>query len=106
MGDQSYVVALLWAWLMTNPDYYMSYVSPYTQLRYIGRDMSICAIKIGGHYRHKAEFRAIVPALSCVCRFERLVVPRGLGTPVSAHRQRWSEDGSIIPMRERQVVWS
>ena len=105
MADNSYVVALLWAWLMTNPDYYMSYVSPYTQLRYIRGDTSMCAIKIGGHYRRKAEFRALIPALSSTCRFERLVIPRGLGTPVTAYRQRWNEEGSIIPIRNRQTVW-
>lgn len=104
--QDSYVIALLWAWLMTNPDYYMSYVAPYTQLRYIGDHRSICAVKVGGHYRRRADFKTLVPALSCVCKFERLVVPRGMGTPVSAHRQRWDEAGNIIPIRQRQVIWA
>ena len=103
--DKSYAVSLLWTWLMQNPDYYMSYVAPYTQLRYIGNDKSVCAVKVGGHYRRKEGYRWLVPSLSCVCKFERLCRPRGMGVPVRAARQRWDEDGRLIPMRERVLIW-
>ena len=105
--DKNYVVALVYAWLMENPDYYMTYVAPYTQLRYLtGPVGGVCAIRIGGHYRRRIDYKMLLPSLASVCKFERLVTPRGLGTPVYAHRQRWDEEGHIIPIRQRQVVWA
>ena len=110
MDEQSaaYAIALVHAWLMTHPEYYSVYVAPYTQIRYCheGHAPTLTAVRIGGHYRRKAEFKTLVPALGCVCKFERLTVPRGLGTPLIAYRQRWNEDGSIIPVAHRQLAWA
>ena len=106
--DASYVVSLVWAWLMRNPDHHMTYVAPYTQLRYISGPVpqGVCAVQIGGHYRRRLDYKMLLPALACVCKFERLVVPRGMGAPLTAHRQRWDEDGRIIPMAARRLVWA
>jgi hypothetical protein len=103
--DNSYVIALVWSWLMTNPEYYMTYVPSYSQVRYIGAEKHFCVIKVGAHYRRRAEFRTLVPALSCVCKFERLAVPRGLSTPLMARKQRTDEYGHLIPLRDRQLIW-
>ena len=109
MCDRSYGVALVHAWLLNHPEYYSTYVAPYTQLRYCagpGLNMSTCAVKIGGHYRRRAAYKMLVPALASVCKFERLSIPRGLGTPIVAYRRRWEDDGSIIPVRYRTLAWA
>lgn len=104
----AYCVSLIYAWLMNHPEYYSTYVQPYTQLRYChdGVTPTVCAVKVGGHYRRRAAYKNLIPALGSVCKFERLCVPRGLGTPLIAYRTRWEEDGSIIPLRYRQLQWA
>ena len=91
---------------MRNPDYFMTYVAPYSQIRYMADGNGFCAVKVGGHYRRKQEFKALVPAMSCVCKFERLASPRGMAPPTKAHKQRWTEWGHIVPLRERYFVFS
>jgi len=63
------------------------------------------AVRVGGHWRRLAQWAKVVPALSCVCKFERLTEPRYLGTPQSAYKQRWDEDGERIPRKYRVLVW-
>ena len=106
--EGAYAVALVYAWLMNHPEYYSTYVAPYTQFRYChdGPSPTVCSIMVGGHYRRSAAYKNLVPALGCVCRFERLSVPRGLGTPIVAFRRRWEEDGQIIPIRYRTYAWA
>lgn len=103
----AYVVALVYAWLMEHPEYYSTYVAPYQQIRYcLGSPQpTVCSVKVGGHYRRRAAYKYLVPAMGCVCKFERLCVPRGLGTPIIAFRRRCDEEGSLIPVRYRSLAW-
>lgn len=104
---KAYCVALVYAWLVNHPEYYSTYVAPYTQLRYCheGRSPCICTVHVGGHYRKRAAYKNLLPALGCTCKFERLAVPRGLGTPLIAIRRRWEQDGALIPLRHRTLAW-
>ena len=104
---KAYTIALVYSWLMQNPDYYSTYVAPYTQLRYCndGPAPMMLMVEVGGHYRRRAAYKTLIPAIASTCKFERLVVPRGLGTPVLAFRRRWDEDGSIIPIQHRTYTW-
>jgi hypothetical protein len=104
--DKSTVVALVWAWLAEHPEHYCSYVNPFTQLRWSPQERRMLAVRVGGHWRRLAQWARVVPALNCVCHFERLVKPRHMGTPVSAHRERWSRDGAFIPRLYRVLVWT
>ena len=104
--DQAYVVALVYAWLMTHPEHYMTYVGPYNQLRYEAHTGTIFAVTVGAHYRRRAAWKRVPGALGCVCVFERLVVPRGLGQPVIAVRQRRNNEGDLIPWQQRTVAWA
>jgi len=102
----NYVIALLWAWLAENPEYYCSWVPPHVQLRFNRSEAKHIATRVGGHWRRREGWGKIASALGCVCRFERLVVPKGLGTPMHAMRLKWDEDGNIVPRRYRVLVWA
>ena len=47
----------------------------------------------------------VLPALRCVCKFELLVKPRYVGTPLEVHRQRWDHEGEYIPRKYRAMVF-
>lgn len=106
--DRAYVIALVYAWLLSNPQYYSTYVAPYTQLRLLNGRASpgVCVIKVGGHYRRRTPYKGLLPALACACRFERLVIPRGLGTPIACSRRRRDENGELVPIHNRVYEWA
>ena len=103
--DASYVVSLLHAWLVEHPEYYSSWVGPHTQLRYSVRAGRMLKTRVGGHWRRLACWGRVLPALQCVCKFERLARPRVLPPPPVARRERFDEDGGVIPLRLRVLVW-
>jgi hypothetical protein len=105
-GSEGLVVALVWAWLMDNPDYFCSWVGSYTQLRWCPHAARHLACRVGGHWRRLADFSKLPATIQLTCKFERLVIPKWLGTPVVAHRQRWTEEGVPIPRRYRVLVFS
>lgn len=100
-----YAIALVYAWLLENPSYYCSWVNAYTQLRYCPDAKRLVSQWVGGHWRRRAEWARVLPALRCVCKFDHcLVNPTRLGTPVRAVRQRKDEEG-LIPRRYRVTVY-
>lgn len=103
--DNSLVMALVWAWLASHPEHYCSYVRPFTQFRWSPAERRMLAVKVGGHYRHLAQWAKAMPAVACVCRFERLVEPRVLTTPAEATISRRGEFG-LIPRRYRVLVFA
>lgn len=104
--DRSYAVALVWAWLAEHPEYYCSWVNPFTQLRWNPSESRMLATRVGGHWRRLAQWARVVPALNCTCKFERLTRPRYLSTPPAPVRARWTEAGEFIPRRYRVLVWA
>ena len=101
----SYAIALVHAWLIEHPEYYCSYVRPYTQLRWCQNPPRMLACKVGGHWRRLADWASVLPALRRTCKFEVLAQPRYLSAPLSVTKERWSEDGEIIPRRYRVYVF-
>jgi hypothetical protein len=106
MGDNSYAIALLWAWLAEHPEHYCSWVNPYTQLRWCPKEKKTIATRVGGHWRRLSEYARLVPALNCVCKFERIARPRFLGTPMRAVREARDGEGNLIPRKYRVLVWA
>ena len=100
---KAYGLALVYAWLAEHPEYYCSWVNPYTQLRWSPVDKRMLACKVGGHWRRLADWATVFPALRSTAKFELLSIPKNLDTPVMATRLRWDEDGEIIPRKFR--VW-
>jgi len=100
-----YVIALVWAWLMEHPEHYCTYVNAFTQLRWSPSEKKLLAVRVGGHWRRLANWGRVLPSLGCVCRFERLVKPRYVGTPLEAHKERWDHEGEFIPQKYRVVVF-
>ena len=106
MGDKATAIALVWAWLAEHPEHYCSYVNAFTQLRFNPAEKKMVAVRVGGHWRRLAQWAKLVPALNMTCKFERLVKPRYMGTPPTAHKERWHPDGEFIPRRYRVLVWA
>ena len=79
-----YVLALVNAWLLEHPEEYCAWVSPYTQLRYSPAPPWITSVRVAGHWRRLAAYAHLLPPLRAVCKFEQLVKPRCLDTPVRA----------------------
>lgn len=104
--DNGTVVALVWAWLAQHPEHYCSYVNPFTQLRWSPTEKRMLAVRVGGHWRRLAQWARVVPALNCVCKFERMVTPRYMSTPPETRRERWTRDGDFIPRQYRVFVWA
>ena len=106
MPDNGYAVALLHSWLLQHPEHFLSYVNSYTQLRWSPDDNKMIATRVGGHWRRLADWGGVIERLNCVCKFERLSTPRYLGTPMKVTRSRWNEDGTIIPLKHRVLIFS
>lgn len=100
-----YAIALVWAWLVEHPEYYCTYVKPFTQLRWSPNEKKMLAVRVGGHWRRLAMWARVLPALNCVCKFERLVKPRYVHAPLDAHKERWDEQGEFIPRKYRAIVF-
>ena len=64
----TYVLSLVHAWLLENPEHTKIWVEHYTQLRTLGGITRL--VTVGGHYRAKDRRLA---ALCCVAKFERIV---------------------------------
>lgn len=103
--DTGYVVALLDAFIVANPGLYASWVPTYTQLRWDPKRRLHTRCLVSGHWRHHAECAQLVPRLRCVCKYERLVKPALLGTPVRAIKPKYDEDGVWVPPRYRIYVF-
>ena len=100
-----YEIALVWAWLAENPEYYCSWVAPYVQMRFDRGSEKHIVTRVHGHWRRMDGWGGVLQKLACVCRFEKLVVPKGIGAPVRAVRMKWDEEGRIIPHKYRVLVW-
>ena len=101
-----YAIALVYGWLMDHPEYYCQWVNPYVQIRWSPSNKAPVARRIGGHWRRGALFAKLPSALRCTCKFELLIPPRYLGPPQIPYRERWTEEGEIIPRRYRALVWA
>jgi hypothetical protein len=99
----SYALALVYAWLIEHPEHYCSYVRPYTRMQWSPVDRNVLACRVGAHWRRLADWAHVLPAMQCTCKFEVLSTPKHLGTPLTAHKRRWEEDGTMIPRKYR--VW-
>ena len=106
MSDGATFIALVWAWMAENPEYYCSWVCPHRQFRWSHREGRLLATHVGGHWRRLACWARVVPALNCVCHFERLVKPRYMGPPALAIRERRNPSGEFIPRRYRMLIWA
>ena len=47
------VMGLVWAHLQSNPEALLAWVSPYTQVRYMGYSRGFSLVHVAGHYRQK-----------------------------------------------------
>lgn len=103
--DGSTAIALVWAWMAEHPQHYCSWVGSFTQLRWSPVERKLIAVRVGGHWRRLANWARVVPALNCVCKFERIATPRYMGPPMRSVRQRWNEEGGIVPRRYRVHVF-
>ena len=70
-----YAVALVWAWLAEHPEYYSSWVSSHSQMRWSAAERRMVVTRVGGHWRRLANWGGIMPNVGRVCKFERLVRP-------------------------------
>ena len=100
--DHSYVIGLVWSWIAQHPDYYCSWVGPYTQLRWCPDERRMVGTVVGGHYRRLATMSQLMPALACTCNFERLV------QPITRPPRKTPRDTSIrpYPQRYRAYIWA
>ena len=101
----SYVISLIEAWLMTHPDYWMSWVQPHSQLRYSPAERRLITRRVGGHYRRHAGWAHILPALACTCHHERIATPVRMWTPSVPKRIRHDSEGELIPRKYRVFIW-
>ncbi len=97
-----YVLTLVYSWMVEHPEYYSSWVKPYTQLRWSHTDKRMIKCSVGGHWRRHADWATVLPTLRCTAKFEMLGIPKQLGTPMHVARSRWDEMG-MIPRQHR--VW-
>lgn len=98
-------VSLVWAWLVEHPEHYCAWVNSFTQLRWSPKENRMLATRVGGHWRRLACWARVIPALNCVCKFERIGKPKYMGVPPSVARGRWDEEGTYIPQRYRVLVF-
>ena len=104
--DKHYAVALVYAWLVENPEYYSSWVRPHLAVRYSPREEKLMSTTVGGHWRRLAGWGGTLPSLGCVCNFERLAKPAIIGAPPQVQRRRYDENGDFIPRVYRYLIWS
>ena len=102
-ADQPLVLALVWARLAEHPEYYCSWVKPFTQLRWVGGRMNVC--RVGGHWRRMALWANVLPNLASVCKFEKLASVTKLEPRVGPLRLKWDENGEWVPPRYRTLVY-
>lgn len=103
MTEPSYALALVFAWLLDNPEYYSVYVAPYSQLRWFdnGRRPGVQSVHVSGHYRRKAKYANLLPAIRATCKFELLHTPSLLSSPYNVVRVRRDEEGRLLAPNER-----
>ena len=106
MCDRQYALSLVRAHLLHHPEY-LSWVPSYTTIRYCKKKAH--SVRVAGHYRRKALYARLLTSLEATCRLQELVYPQDatrVGPPPNAHKERWSKDGDIIPIRLRQLEWT
>ena len=98
------VMGLVWAHLQSNPEALLAWVSPYTQVRYMGYSRGFSLVHVAGHYRQKTVLASAANAIRAVCKFERVVAPHRYCVRPSRPRRRRRADGSLISraMRDEQ----
>ena len=100
------VIGLVHAWLLQHPEHISTYVNPYSQLRWHPTEKRMLAVRVGGHWRRLDGWGSVFAALRCVCKFvHELVQARYLGTPMRAVKQRWDENGDVIPRKYRVTIF-
>lgn len=98
-------IALTYAWILQNPSYYCSWVNGYTQTHWDGTQHVANLVK--GHWRRRADWARVLPALRCVCKFDKeLVNPVALGPPMRVVRPRRDPDGDLIPRTYRVTIFA
>ena len=101
----STAIALVHAYVLEHPELWGVWVNDYTSLRWSGRAHRLVQHRVNGHWRRKALWGKLVPALNCTCKFEPLANPSRLITPPVARRARRDEDGVLLDRRYRVLVW-
>lgn len=82
--DKATVVALVRAHLIDDPDG-VSWVAPYTKIRWSHASSKCVREVVGGHCRRKANVRRAIDSLGCVCKQELLTHPI---IPIGRRRNR------------------
>mgnify|MGYP004410452125 CR=1 FL=1 len=88
MCDHGLAIALVRAHIMTEP-MYVSWVPPYTKVRWSWAADRCLAERVGGHWRRLAHAKRSIDALACVCKQDlHLSGPLPDHPPVGRHRRR------------------
>ena len=101
----SLAIALVHAFILQNPQLYSVWVNPFRQTRFDPVRRTWKRMRVGGHYRRLPLYRSLIPTLNCVCKFERLAVPRLLNAPPTAVKIMRDEYGTRIPFQLRFLTW-
>ena len=85
--EKALVIALVRDQIMTDPAN-MSYVAPYTKIRWSDSLESSVIEYVGGHHRRKALCKKALDSLACVCKQPTLSEPDRHDPPVGRKRKR------------------
>ena len=96
-------LSLVYAWLLTNPEYYSQFVQGHWSLRTV--DGTSVATRVAGHYRRSPLYAKLLRAIPCTCKIQTLVVPRLISPPDEVMLQRVDEEG-YVPRRLRAYVFA
>ena len=85
--EKALVVALVRAQIMGDISN-MSWVLPYTKVRWANKSEACVAEYVGGHWRRKAHCKRTIDALACVCKQPVLGEAEAHMPPVGRKRHR------------------
>jgi hypothetical protein len=85
--NKALAIALVRAHIITD-DEYMSYVPPYTKVRWSRAYERCVAERVGGHFRRKALYKKTLSALACVCKQPVLASPAPSDPPIGRSTAR------------------
>lgn len=108
MSDNTLVLSLVRAYLLTNPGEHLSWVPAYTTVRWVRKRANV--VHVGGHYRRKALYAKLLSSIACTCKLQELVYPENMTLvcpPPVAIRERHDEESSALITRvNRQLSFS
>lgn len=101
----SYVLSLVWAWLVEHPEYHSIWINEHFRVRWNSINNRSESVLVAGHWRKLHGYASLMPSLACTCKFERLVIPKLMPPPATAIRERRDEGGALIPREYRALIW-